>query len=256
MQKTLAALALTLATTTVSADTVTINGAELFYESIGSGPPVLMMHGGLGLSHDYLRPYFDQLADTHTVIYYDHFGNGRSDKPEDYAETSFARLVSDADALMTELGHESFTLIGHSYGGFIAQEFAIAHPDRLDGLVLIDTVPAFDYAPQISGPDANMAAFGKLFSQPMADNNDWQATWGLVVELYFADPDPDVLADLDARTVYEYRAWNAAGALLATFNTLEGLPNATLMIFEESAHYPFIEEEAAFFEALDAWLAR
>ena len=93
-----------LAAHTASADMVEVNGANLFYESIGSGAPVLVMHGGLGLSHDYLRPYFDQLSATNTVVYYDHFGNGRSEKPDDYAEKNFDRLTSDAAAMMTELG--------------------------------------------------------------------------------------------------------------------------------------------------------
>ena len=287
MLKTLiTAATIALGTAAAHADSIEVNGAELFYESIGSGPPILLMHGGLGLSHDYLRPYFDQLKATNTVVFYDHFGNGRSEKPEDYAAMSFDRLTSDAAALMTALGHENFTLIGHSYGGFIAQEFAANYDDRLDGLVLIDTVPAFDYQPKITGPEASMAAFGKLFTQPMADNTDWRETWNPVVELYFHQWDPKVGADLDARTRYDYRAWNASGALLGSFNTLEELPdittrtlviagrhdgitpadagatriaemmpNASLMIFENSGHYPFIEEEAAFFEALTSWLA-
>ena len=213
--------------TAAAADTVEVNGADLYYETLGSGPAILLMHGGLGLSHDYLRPYFDELAEGHTVVYYDHFGNGRSERPADYAEMTFARLTSDAAGLMTALGHDTFTLIGHSYGGFIAQEFATSFGERLDGLVLIDTVPAFDYQPTVSGSDEQMAAFGKLFSQPMADDADWQATWGPVVQLYFHQWDPDKGADLDARTVYEHRAWNASGGLLATYNTLEKLPGIT-----------------------------
>lgn len=280
-------IATVLCASPVFADTININGADLYYDSIGSGPPVLIMHGGLGLSHDYLRPFFDQLADTHTVIYYDHFGNGRSARPDDYAEMSFDRLVSDADTLMSALGHERFTLIGHSYGGFVGQAYAIAHPDRLDGLVLVSTLPAFDSAPTVSGSEEQMTAFGRLFSEPMVDNEDWRATWGLVVQMYFHDYDQAVGADLDDRTVYEYQAWNAAGALLGSFNTLETLPGvevpalviagrhdgitppgpgaeriagllpqADLAVFEASAHYPFIEEEDLFFETLDAWLAR
>ena len=288
MIKTITATAtIAIGAATAQADSINVNGAALFYESIGSGAPVLLMHGGLGLSHDYLRPYFDALEETNTVIYYDHFGNGQSVKPDDYAEMDFERLTSDAAALMSALGHDSFTLIGHSYGGFIAQEFAASYEDRLDGMVLIDTVPAFDYQPMVTGPEANMAAFGKLFTQPMADNEDWRATWNPVAEIYFHQWDPEVGADLDARTQYEYRAWNASGALLGSFNTLEKLPkistrtlviagrhdgitpvdagaariadllpNATLMIFENSGHYPFIEEEAAFFEALTDWLAK
>lgn len=263
----------------------TVNGEELNVTTVGSGSPILLMHGGLGLSHDYLRPYFDQLSNNHTVIYYDHFGNGGSAKPKDYAELTFDRLTSDAAELMTAMGHKTFTLIGHSYGGFIAQEFASAHLSRLNKLVLIDTVPVFDYQPSVSGTDEQMAAFGKLFSEPMADDADWKATWNHVVQMYFHNWDVKVGADLDSRTVYEHRAWNAAGALLTSFNTLEklanisvptlvvagrhdgitppepgaeriakSLPNAQLNIFENSGHYPFIEEENAFFEVLTKWL--
>lgn len=282
-----AAMGLFVITSMASAETADVNGASIYYEAIGSGPAILIMHGGLGLSHDYLRPYFDQLSETHTVVYYDHFGNGRSEKPTDYAEMSFDRLKSDAAELMTTIGHDRFTLIGHSYGGFIAQEFAASYPDRLDGLVLVDTLPAFDHPPAVSGTDEQMAAFGKLFSQPMADDADWQATWTTVVEMYFHTWDPQVGNDLDARTVYEHRAWNAAGALLGTFNTLETLPsittpslvvagrhdgitppepgamriasllpNAEVAIFEASGHYPFIEEEEEFFASLKKWLDR
>lgn len=265
---------------------MTINGAKLNVETVGSGPAILMMHGGLGLSHDYFRPYFDKLAESHTVVYYDHLGNGKSERPDDFAVLTFDRLVSDAAELMTALGHETFVLIGHSFGGFIAQEFASAHGNRLAGLVLIDTVPAFDYHPTVSGSDAQMAAFGKLFSEPMADDADWQATWAPVFQMYFHQWDDEVGADLNARTVYEHRAWNAGSALLGSYNTLEKLPNvgaralviagrhdgitppepgaeriagalphAELAIFERSGHYPFIEEEAAFFETLSAWLS-
>ena len=266
--------------------TITVNGAELHTVTLGSGAPILIMHGGLGLSHDYLRPYFDTLAETNTLVFYDHFGNGRSTKPADYADMTFDRLIADAADLMTQLGHAQFTLIGHSYGGFIAQEFAAAHPDRLTGLVLVATVPTFDYQPTVSGPDENMAAFGKLFSEPMADDADWQDTWGKVIQLYFKDWDADQGADLDARTTYRHEAWNTSGALLGTFNTLETLPqiavrtlaiagrhdgitppehgaeriaqlmpNATTAIFENAAHYPFIEEQHAFFKTLKEWLA-
>ena len=283
----IAASAVSLQMTAAVADTAEINGADLYYESRGNGPAILLMHGGLGLSHDYLRPYFDELAETHKVVYYDHFGNGRSERPADYAEMTFDRMTSDAAALMTALGHDTFTLIGHSYGGFIAQEFAVAYGDRLNGLVLIDTVPAFDYQPTVSGSDEQMAAFGKLFTQPMADDADWKATWNPVVQMYFHQWDPDTGADLDARTVYEHRAWNASGALLGAFNTLDKLPGITtptlviagrhdgitppepgaeriaaaipgaeLAIFENSGHYPFIEEQEGFFAKLKEWLAR
>ena len=270
-----------------SADMIEVNGAKVYYKSIGNGPAILMMHGGLGLSHDYFRPYFDTLAQTHTVVYYDHFGNGRSAKPTDYGEMHFDRLTSDAAELMSALNHDTFTLIGHSYGGFIGQKFVEKYPDRLDGLVLLATVPAFDYQPAVVGTEEQMQAFGKIFSESLTSNDDWRENWTKVVQMYFHDYDEKIGAALDSSTHYEYRAWNAAGPLLTDFNMLEVLPNvnvptlimggrydpitpvmqgseriasllssAELAIFENSAHYPFITEEDAFFERLKAWLDR
>ena len=271
----------------VSADMIEVNGADIYYESIGDGPAILMMHGGLGLSHDYLQPYFDILSQTHTVVYYDHFGNGRSAKPANYDEMNFDRLTSDAAELMSKLNHDTFTLVGHSYGGFIGQKFVEKYPDRLDGLVLISAVPAFDYQPAVSGTEEQMKAFGKIFSGPLNSNAEWQENWRKVMQMYFHNYDGNIGAALDTSTKYEYRAWNAAGPLLADFNMLEVLPkvttptlvmggrydpitpaeqgseriaalipNAELKIFENSAHYPFITEEKAFFETMQAWLKR
>ena len=125
------------------ANTTTINGSSRYYLGVGSGPAVLIMHGGLGLSHNYLRPYFDELAEHNKVGYYNFFGKGQSVQYDEYGEMDFARLTSDAAALRTQLGHENFTLIGHSYGGFSAQTFAAENGNRFNGLILINTVSAF-----------------------------------------------------------------------------------------------------------------
>ncbi|MEP1206672.1 MAG: alpha/beta fold hydrolase [Rhizobiaceae bacterium] len=274
-------------TGSAAAESAKINGSDIYYETLGDGPPILMMHGGLGFSHDYLQPYFDRLAESHTVIYYDHLGNGRSARPDDYAELTFDRMVSDAAGLMAHLGHEKFTLIGHSYGGFVAQAFAAQKADLLDGLILLDTVPALDYKPNMAGNEQQMAAFGRMFSGPMTNNDEWRKTWTTAVQMYFHRWDDAVGAALDEATVYEYRAWNVSGALLKDFNLLSALPgiqtptlvisgrhdgitppgpgteriaallpNAELVILEDSGHYPFIEQQDAFFKALQSWLAR
>ena len=117
----LLAAVLACAPVIAAAEMVEINGADLHVETLGEGPAIMVLHGGLGLDHTYLRPYFDQLAEDYTVIYYDHFGNGRSDYPDDFAEMTMERLAADADALRARLGFEQMVLIGHSYGGFIAQ---------------------------------------------------------------------------------------------------------------------------------------
>ena len=261
-----------------------VNGTQLFYEVNGEGPPLLMMHGGLGLDHTYFRPWFDQLADVAQLIYYDHRGNGRSERT--YENYSHALLIEDADALRAHLGHEKITLLGHSYGGFLAQEYAARYPERLAGVVIANTVPVFDYQPAPNGTEEQMAAFGAAFSRPMEDDEDWRKTWGTLWQMYFTAYDPKIGDAIDATTHYAATAWNAVGPMLGEFNMLDKLgnipipalvvsgrndfitppgpggerissliPNSELAIFENSAHYPFIEEEARFFEVMRNWLA-
>ncbi|MEM9135671.1 MAG: alpha/beta fold hydrolase [Actinomycetota bacterium] len=265
-----------------------INGTELHVETIGSGPPLLLMHGGLGLDHAAFRPYFDRLADRYTVIYYDHRGNGRSARlVGDPPELTFDELVGDAVGVLDALGLERATVLGHSYGGFIAQSLAAAHQDRLAALVLMNTVPAFDYAPEPSGTDEQLAAFGSLFTGPIADDETFGATWSTVWPLYFHQYPADDAARIHGETAYSASGWNASAGLLGTFNTLEALPTietptlcvggghdfitppdpgarrltdllpaAELAVFDDSGHYPFIEESDAFFATLEAFLAR
>ena len=268
----------------VRADTARVNGADLYYETIGEGRPILLMHGGLGLDHAYLRPFFDRLSQAGQVIYYDHRGNGRSQAIEAPDEIDFDVLVADAAALVEFLGHDRVVLIGHSYGGFIAQAFAAAHPEMLSGLVLMNTAPVLDFEPRVSGTDEQMAAFAKLFSGPMTDDGEFRETWGQVVQMYFHDYDPVTGDDLDARTRYSHMAWNAAGPMLADFSMLDALPgidvatlvicgahdlilppgpggermadlmpNATAITYENSAHFPFIEEESAVMSDIARW---
>ncbi|MEL6983115.1 MAG: alpha/beta fold hydrolase [Actinomycetota bacterium] len=265
---------------------IQINDTNLHVETNGSGPPLVLLHGGLGLDHTYFRPAFDQLADRATLVYYDHRGNGRSDRPADYgAEMTLDQLVADTVGLLDHLGHEQAVVLGHSYGGFLAQLLAAAHPDRLRGLILCNTVPAFDYQPAPSGTDEQLAAFGAAFSGPMADDEAWHQTWSTIWPMYFHRWDAAEAARVDAGTHYVAEAWNTAAGLLATFNTIDQLPgidvptlvvsgrhdfitppepggdriagllpNAELAVFEDSGHYPFMEEESAFFARLGQFL--
>ena len=117
-----------------------VNGTTIFYTELGEGRVVLMMHGGLGFDHTYFRSGFDRLAAGHRVVYYDHRSNGRSGRPP--IETlTIEQAADDAAGLLDHLDVAQAVVIGHSYGGFIAQEFALRHPDRLAGLVLVDTTP-------------------------------------------------------------------------------------------------------------------
>jgi proline iminopeptidase len=118
---------------------VSLESGRLFYEVVGTGDPIIVVHGGPGLDHSYLRPGLDVLATSHTLVYYDQRGTGRSDFPLDSASINLVAFVSDIDDLRQALGYDRVTVLGHSFGGLIALAYAMAHPDHVTALILMDT---------------------------------------------------------------------------------------------------------------------
>ena len=110
-----------------------VGGIELYYESYGAGPPLLLVPG-LGGVGSYWRPQIDAFSKRYKVIVHDHRGTGRSTRSE--MAYSVDQMTSDLLNLMDGLGIERAHLVGHSTGGAIGQTMAIEHPDRIDRLVL------------------------------------------------------------------------------------------------------------------------
>jgi len=114
-----------------------IRDASLFVEKTGHGSPLALMHGGPGLDHSTLLPLMP-LAHNHTLVFYDHRCNGRSiGAPVD--SMTWENLTADADALRQSLGFERWALLGHSFGGHVALEYALRYPQNLSHLVLMGT---------------------------------------------------------------------------------------------------------------------
>ncbi len=114
-----------------------VRDVDLFVEIVGHGEPLLLMHGGPGADH-WTMSVFRQLADEHTLVLYDHRCNGRSAGAAIESMT-WDNLTADADALRETLGFERWAVLGHSFGGMVALEYALRYPDRLTRLVLLDT---------------------------------------------------------------------------------------------------------------------
>jgi pimeloyl-ACP methyl ester carboxylesterase len=113
---------------------VTVHGHRRAYVRMGSGPVVLLLHG-LGCDHTTWAPVMDSLARTHTVIAPDLLGHGSSDKPRaDYSVGGYANGMRD---LLTVLGVDTATVVGHSFGGGVAMQFAYQYPERTERLVLV-----------------------------------------------------------------------------------------------------------------------
>ncbi len=117
--------------------TIPIRDVSLFVKVIGQGYPLLLMHGGPGLDHTTLLP-IRPCADQFTLIFYDHRCNGRSEGAE-VSSMTFENLTADADALRQTLGFDKWAVLGHSFGGMVALEYALRYPQHLSHLLLLDT---------------------------------------------------------------------------------------------------------------------
>jgi pimeloyl-ACP methyl ester carboxylesterase len=114
-----------------------IRDVSLFVKVMGQGYPLVFLHGGPGLDHTSLLA-LQPLADQFTLIFYDHRCNGRSEGAE-VSSMTFENLAADADALRQALGFDQWAVLGHSFGGMVALEYALRYPQSLSHLVLMDT---------------------------------------------------------------------------------------------------------------------
>lgn len=115
--------------------TATIYGQKIHYIEAGKGPTVILLHG-LGADWSSWSQTIGPLAQKYRVIALDQIGFGRSDKP--LINYRVGTLVDFLNGLYKELKVERASLVGNSLGGFTATAFALAHPDKVDRLVLVD----------------------------------------------------------------------------------------------------------------------
>ena len=246
-----------------------------------------MMHGGLGVDHAMLHPWLDPLGDTLRLVYYDHRGNGRSGQPSEETMTH-AQLVDDAEALITHLGFDQIVLVGHSYGGFLALEFAFRYPHRLSRLILLDTTPVFNYLEEVMENALRKGATEEMMEALQAESSsdeEYRQHLQTIWPLYFKVFDEDIHRSLLKNTIIRLSG-NTREGELASYDVVprlgeiqvptlilvglddfvtppsqahilhKGIPNSELVIFENSGHFPFIEEADVFFETVREWIKR
>jgi len=121
---------------------VEVDGYEVVTYSFGNGDDVLLcLNGGPGLPCDYLREAHAVLADEgYRVVAFDQLGTGASSRPTDAALWTIERYVTEVETIRTALNLGQVHLLGHSWGGWLAIEYALAHPEALKTLVLGSTV--------------------------------------------------------------------------------------------------------------------
>ena len=122
-----------------SGDFVTVNGARLFYKIVGQGEPLLIIPGGPGDPHNGLATAFAPMAGHARLIFFDAFGRGRSDRAKSPTEYSLSRDIEDVEGLRVALKLGPLNVLGHSYGGIVAQGYALKYPKSVRRLILSST---------------------------------------------------------------------------------------------------------------------
>jgi proline iminopeptidase len=118
---------------------VDADGIMIYYKMFGRGKPLLIVHGGPGAAHDYFLPYLTPLARHYQLIFIDERGSGRSQTLEDVSGYTVENMVEDVEAVRKAMGLGQISLLGHSYGGVLAQAYALKYQKNLSRLILAST---------------------------------------------------------------------------------------------------------------------
>ena len=120
----------------------TINKAKIWVEQKGNGDPVVLISGGPGSAHVGMHS-FDTLAGHCKLIYVDGYGRGKSDVAKDVKEYTLDRDIEDIEGVRKALKLETISVLGHSYGGLVAQGYALKYPTHVKKLILASTFHSF-----------------------------------------------------------------------------------------------------------------
>jgi 3-oxoadipate enol-lactonase len=243
---------------------------KIAWERHGAGPPLLLIHG-LGYARWGWEPVVEPLARSFEVILFDNRGIGGSDAPP--GPYTAAQMAGDATQVLDEAGVERAHVLGTSLGGMVAQELALAHPERIDRLVLACTTP------------------GGADSFPMPERTVQLMQNGASLQEYvenaLADPSAEIVRRIVRHreaTAQPLEAWSAQAAAGMGFDALarvgdieattlilhgtedavvdsrnagllaERLPDARVRLFRGTGHLFFWEQPDRFVAAVEEFL--
>ncbi|MCU1458686.1 MAG: putative hydrolase or acyltransferase of alpha/beta superfamily [Actinomycetia bacterium] len=265
------------------------DGVTLDVEDVASraeeGPTLVLVHGFGGAQEDFADHVF-ALAATQRVVTFDLRGHGRSGHPEALEAYSLDRMAADIIGVADGLGLDTFRLLGHSMGGMAARRAVLAHPERVERLVLMDTsagpVPAlhpdlleFGAAYVLSegmaalkvlmdqlsplGSDAYERVLRERPGQVEYNDRKWASLSPYMYSAFLREiaHQPDQLALMAEVTIptlvivgaQDLAFLGASRALAAT------MPDAELVVVPGAGHSPQFENPEAWFDAVSGFLA-
>lgn len=176
---------------------VEADAAQIFCRILGQGDPIIVIHGGPGLSQEYLLPQMAKLAEKHQVIFYDQRGCGRSTGAIDADSMQIQRFLDDLEAVRRELGYKKVTLFAHSWGAFLAVQYAALYPEAVEKLILSNSHPASSegYSAFFKEFEIRMEPFQKEFQSIQetqafseGDPETSEKYYGILCRTYCYDP--------------------------------------------------------------------
>jgi pimeloyl-ACP methyl ester carboxylesterase len=230
-----------------------VNDIEMYYATYGEGPPLIMLHGGLGHS-DVWGYQIPALADKYKVIVADSRGHGRSTRSAQ--PYSYALMASDVVALMDYLKIDQAALVGWSDGGIIGLDIAMNHPGRLSKLF------AFGANTQVSGlrPDiADSAVFnkyieeiGKDYAKMSKTPTEYDAFVAQISEMWATQPDYKAadLAKITTPTAIADGEYDEAILQEHNKEMAAQIPGAKLIILPGVSHFAFLQKPDEFNQAV------
>lgn len=271
--------------------TLKVNGVTLTYDDAGMGVAFVTLHGGPGMGSrkgDWTT--FGPLTDSYRLISYDQRGNGDSDGGGPYSHEQF---VADLECLRQKLDLGKIILLGGSYGGYIALEYALRHQENLHALILRDTAANNRYKDTsmeralASEFPMDEARLERLFAGRVESDEDFRESFAMIQPLYNVTRDPAAEAERLAQIPFRYQTHNwAFSRNQADFDITEALrgvqtpvlvtvgrhdwitpleaseelaavlPKGELVVFENSGHSPQLEETDRYLGVVREFLAR
>lgn len=260
----------------VAAKTATVYGAKINYVEAGSGPAVILLHGLGGDSMNWAMT-IGELSKKYRVIVPDQIGFGRSDKP--LINYRVATLVDFLDGLYKELKVERASLVGNSLGGWTAAAFALAYPQKVDRLVLVDAagfaVPKETDPRMLNGLNpstreglrqvmslifynkqifANDAAIDLMFARKMTVGDGYTIQRFIDSIMRGDDTLDNRLSAIKQPTLIIWGREDLLTPLAMGERFKKEIPGSELLIIEKCGHVPQIEKAAEFNAALIKFL--
>lgn len=172
----------------------TTDDCRLYVTEVGDGPPLVVLHGGWGAEHSYLLDAFEGLEDRHRLVFYDQRGSLRSPCPDSLV--SVDAHVADLERLGGELGLERLRLVGHSMGTFLGMRYLQEHPDRVEGMVLMNAL-----VPRTPQSEEEVA----LYREEQGAFSAWRERDAVAAELHEEGLAGDSLSDRQATHQWRIR---------------------------------------------------